>query len=596
MQIDNQQLKSFLLDAGLISEEKLKKALKKSSKSGRKLEEVIIKDKLVSQDKINKLKAYILGIPFIDLTQADIPKEIIEIIPEPVARKYQVVAFKKTGRELKVAMIDPGDLQILDFIRKKTGLEITSCLTNKESIKHVLKQYQKSLEAEFGDIIQNEEKSEGEILTGDKISEFEKKGEKGIDLKKEAEDMPIVKIVDTLLKHAIVEGASDVHIEPEEKDVVARYRVDGILHDAMTLPLKVLPGIIARIKILANLKIDEHRLPQDGRFKIETPDYKVAFRVSVLPVFDGEKVVMRLLDESSKNLNLEQIGFSKKDLKIVKSSIKKPNGMILVTGPTGSGKTTTLYTILSILNTPEVNISTLEDPVEYRMPRINQTQINPKIGLSFASGLRALLRQDPDIIMVGEIRDHETAEMAIHSALTGHLVLSTLHTNNAAGTLPRLLEMGIESFLLASTTNVIIAQRLVRKICPNCKKSYHLDEAMFEKLSEQYNLEAIARVLEKRKIIKGPIKDYKKALLGLEFFRGEGCSRCHQRGYKGRAGVFEVMKITDEIKKLLDKSAGAEILEEKAIEEGMNTIVQDGFAKAAQGITSIEEVMRVTKE
>jgi len=596
MQIDNQQLKSFLLDAGLISEEKLKKALKKSSKSGRKLEEVIIKDKLVSQDKINKLKAYILGIPFIDLTQADIPKEIIEIIPEPVARKYQVVAFKKTGRELKVAMIDPGDLQILDFIRKKTGLEITSCLTNKESIKHVLKQYQKSLEAEFGDIIQNEEKSEGEILTGDKISESEKKGEKGIDLKKEAEDMPIVKIVDTLLKHAIVEGASDVHIEPEEKDVMARYRVDGILHDAMTLPLKVLPGIIARIKILANLKIDEHRLPQDGRFKIETPDYKVAFRVSVLPVFDGEKVVMRLLDESSKNLNLEQIGFSKKDLKIVKSSIKKPNGMILVTGPTGSGKTTTLYTILSILNTPEVNISTLEDPVEYRMPRINQTQINPKIGLSFASGLRALLRQDPDIIMVGEIRDHETAEMAIHSALTGHLVLSTLHTNNAAGTLPRLLEMGIESFLLASTTNVIIAQRLVRKICPNCKKSYHLDEAMFEKLSEQYNLEAIARVLEKRKIIKGPIKDYKKALLGLEFFRGEGCSRCHQRGYKGRAGVFEVMKITDEIKKLLDKSAGAEILEEKAIEEGMNTIVQDGFAKAAQGITSIEEVMRVTKE
>ena len=596
MQIDNQQLKSFLLDAGLISEEKLKKALKKSSKSGRKLEEVIIKDKLVSQDKINKLKAYILGIPFIDLTQADIPKEIIEIIPEPVARKYQVVAFKKTGRELKVAMIDPGDLQILDFIRKKTGLEITSCLTNKESIKHVLKQYQKSLEAEFGDIIQNEEKSEGEILTGDKISESEKKGEKGIDLKKEAEDMPIVKIVDTLLKHAIVEGASDVHIEPEEKDVVARYRVDGILHDAMTLPLKVLPGIIARIKILANLKIDEHRLPQDGRFKIETPDYKVAFRVSVLPVFDGEKVVMRLLDESSKNLSLEQIGFSKKDLKIVKSSIKKPNGMILVTGPTGSGKTTTLYTILSILNTPEVNISTLEDPVEYRMPRINQTQINPKIGLSFASGLRALLRQDPDIIMVGEIRDHETAEMAIHSALTGHLVLSTLHTNNAAGTLPRLLEMGIESFLLASTTNVIIAQRLVRKICPNCKKSYHLDEAMFEKLSEQYNLEAIARVLEKRKIIKGPIKDYKKALLGLEFFRGEGCSRCHQRGYKGRAGVFEVMKITDEIKKLLDKSAGAEVLEEKAIEEGMNTIVQDGFAKAAQGITSIEEVMRVTKE
>ncbi len=596
MQINDQQLKSFLLDVGLIDEKKLEEALKKSSKSGRKLEEIIIKDKLVSKDKVDKLKAYVLGIPFIDLTQEDIPKEIIEVIPEPVARKYQVIAFKREGRELKVAMIDPSDLQILDFIRKKTGFEIVPCLTNEESVKYVLKQYQRSLEAEFGDIIQCEEKSEEGILTGDKNLKNEKKGEDDVDLKKEAEDMPIVKIVDTLLKHAVVEGASDIHIEPEERDVVARYRVDGILHDAMTLPLKVLPGIVARIKILANLKIDEHRLPQDGRFKIKTPDYKVAFRVSVLPVFDGEKIVMRLLDESSKNLNLEQIGFSKRDLKVVEISAKKPNGMVLVTGPTGSGKTTTLYTILSVLNTPEVNISTLEDPVEYRMPRVNQTQINPKIGLSFASGLRTLLRQDPDVIMVGEIRDHETAEMAIHSALTGHLVLSTLHTNSASGTLPRLLEMGIESFLLASTTNVIIAQRLVRKVCPDCKKGYHLDEAMLKKLSELYDLEIIMKILKQRKIIKSSSSDYKKVLLDLEFFKGEGCNHCHQRGYKGRVGIFEVMEITDEIKKLLSKSAGAEILEEKALEEGMTTIVQDGFSKAVQGITSIEEVMRVTRE
>ena len=595
MQIDDQQLKSFLMNAGLVDKKELEKARKKSLKSGNKLEEILVEDNLVSQDKIDKLKAYILGIPFIDLTREEIPKEIVEVIPEPVARKYQVVAFKRKGHELKVAMIDPSDLQILDFIRKKTGFEIVPCLTNKEGIKYVLKQYQRSLEAEFGDIIHREENEE-EILAEGKVSKPKKKGEDGVDLKKEAEDLPIVKIVDTLLKHAIVEGASDIHIEPEEKDVMVRYRVDGILHDAMVLPLKVLPGIVARIKILANLKIDEHRLPQDGRFKIKTPDYKVAFRVSVLPVFDGEKVVMRLLDESSKNLNLEQIGFSKKDLKAVESSIKKPNGMILVTGPTGSGKTTTLYTILSVLNSPKVNISTLEDPIEYRMPRINQTQINPKIGLSFASGLRTFLRQDPDIIMVGEIRDRETAEMAIHSALTGHLVLSTLHTNSAAGTLPRLLEMGIESFLLASTTNVIVAQRLVRKICPDCKKSYRLDEAALKKLSEQYNLEMIVKVLKERKIIRESSGDYKKVLLGLDFFKGEGCSHCHQRGYKGRVGVFEVMEITNEIKKILSKGAGAEEMEEKAIKNGMSTIVQDGFAKAVQGITSIEEVMRVTKE
>ncbi len=595
MQVEDQQLKSFLLNAGLVSSENLKKALKESSKTNKKLGEVLIEKKLISQNEIDRLKAYILGIPFIDLTKNDIPREIIEIIPEPVARKYQTVAFQKKGKELKIAMVDPGDLQILDFISKKTGFKIVPCLTTKESVKYVLKQYQKSLEAEFGDIIQDKE-IEAEILTekGSKAAAVSK--EEDLDLKKVAEDLPVIKIVDTLLKHAIVEGASDVHIEPEEKDVVVRYRIDGILHDAMTLPLKVLPGIVARIKILANLKIDEHRLPQDGRFKIKTLDYKVAFRVSVLPVFDGEKIVMRLLDESSKSLTLEQIGFSGRDLKVIKNSIKKPNGMILVTGPTGSGKTTTLYTILFILNTPEVNVSTLEDPVEYRMPRINQTQINPKIGLTFASGLRTLLRQDPDVIMVGEIRDHETAEMAIHSALTGHLVLSTLHTNSAAGTLPRLLEMGIEPFLLASTTNVIIAQRLVRKICPDCKKSYQLDAAALEKLSEQYDLEAIMKVLKKRKIVKDSDKTYKEDWLELKFFKGEGCSHCHNRGYKGRIGIFEVMEITDKVKTLLSKNAETALLEKKAIEEGMITIMQDGFAKAVQGITTIEEVIRVTKE
>ncbi|MEA2097919.1 MAG: ATPase, T2SS/T4P/T4SS family, partial [Patescibacteria group bacterium] len=467
MQVEDSQLKLFLLDFGLISEEDLKVALSEAKKGNKKLEEIILKKKLISKGELNKLKAYILGIPFVDLKGNEIDPDILKIIPEPVSRQYKAISFDKQGTQLKVAMLDPNDLQFIDFISKKTGLKIIPCLADKEGIKSSLKLFQKSLEAEFGEMVGDINISEGEgeelvIKSGDDDEEI------NIDLKEAAEDLPVIKIVETLLKHAILQGASDIHIEPEEKDVVVRYRIDGVLHDAMTLPKSILPGIVARIKILSNLKIDEHRLPQDGRFKIESSDYKVAFRVSIIPVFDGEKIVMRLLDESSNSLTLEQIGFRKRDFMVINNEMKKPDGMVLVVGPTGSGKTTTLYTISAILNTPDVNISTLEDPVEYRMPRINQSQINSKINFTFASGLRALLRQDPDIIMVGEIRDRETAELAVHAALTGHLVLSTLHTNSAAGTLPRLAEMGVESFLVASTTNVIISQRLVRKICPEC--------------------------------------------------------------------------------------------------------------------------------
>ena len=598
MQVENQQLKLFLLDFGLIPKKDVNDALKEAQESNEDLEEIILKRKLISQEELNKLKAYILGIPFIELKDSEIDPEVLKIIPESMARQYNAVAFDKKGDQLKVAMLDPNDLQFLDFIGKKTGLKIIPCFTCKDSIKKALQFFQKSLKAEFGDIVKEVggDKEDNQIDEELVIKSGEEGKEKSIDLKKAAEDLPVVKIVDTLLKHAILQSASDIHIEPEEKDVVIRYRIDGVLRDAMTLPKVILPGIVARIKILSNLKIDEHRLPQDGRFKVETSDYKIAFRVSIIPVFDGEKIVMRLLNESSGVLTLKQIGFYGRDLKIIQNEVKKPNGMILVVGPTGSGKTTTLYTILGILNVPEVNISTLEDPVEYRMPRINQSQINTKINFTFASGLRALLRQDPDIIMVGEIRDGETAELAVHAALTGHLVLSTLHTNSAAGTLPRITDMGIEPFLIASTANIIISQRLVRKICPECKKKYVLDENTYNGISQNFDVDSVAELFKREKIIKKEYASNKEMWLDLKFSKGVGCDKCRKEGYKGRIGIFEVLEITDKIAKLINSGATSAEIEEGGIKEGMTTMLEDGLIKAAQGITTIEEVMRVTKE
>ncbi len=596
MQVEDNQLKLFLSEFNLISQKDLGLALSEAKKKGEKLEDVILKKKLISKEELDKLTAYILGIPFVDLKKSEIKPEILKIIPEPVSRQYKAVAFDKHGKQLRVAMLDPGDLQFIDFIGKKTGLEIIPCLTNEEGLKKALQFFQKSLKAEFGEMVggagflEQEGESEGFV-----IKPGEKEEETNLNLQKAAEDLPVIKIVDTFLKHAILQQASDIHIEPEEKDVVIRYRIDGVLHDAMTLPKIILPGIIARIKILSNLKIDEHRLPQDGRFKIESDDYKVAFRVSIIPVFDGEKVVMRLLNEGSNNLTLKQIGFRERDLDVINKEIEKPNGMILVVGPTGSGKTTTLYTISAILNTPDVNISTLEDPVEYRMPRVNQSQINTKINFTFASGLRALLRQDPDIIMVGEIRDRETAELAVHAALTGHLVLSTLHTNSAAGTLPRIKEMGVESFLIASTANVIISQRLVRKICLECKEEYNLDEALYDSFSQKFDIDKMSELIKKNKIIKKSYKSDKEMWLNIKFARGKGCNKC-RNGYKGRLGIFEVLQISDKVKKLINSSAPGEEIEEAAKAEGMTTMLEDGIIKIVQGITTIEEVMRVTKD
>jgi type IV pilus assembly protein PilB len=581
MRIGNEQLRDFIKDSEMISEDKLALAFKEAEKEKGHLGDILLAKKFIDEERLRKLYAYILGIPFVDLQKETILPEILQIIPEPIAKKYKIVAFEKNGAELKIAMINPEDIQTIDFIRKKTGMKIVICITSASSIEAILKQYGKSLRAEFGDII---DRNSNEVSVAESAD----------DLEEIAQGLPIIRIVDTLIKHAILQNASDIHIEPDEKDVRVRYRIDGMLHEAMTLPKQVRDGIIARIKVLSNLKLDEHRVPQDGRFKIEKDGVKMSFRVSVLPIFDGEKIVMRLLDESSKGLTLEMMGLMGKALEAIHTEIRKPNGMILVTGPTGSGKTTTLYTIMDILNTTDVNISTVEDPVEYRMPKVNQTQIHPKVGLTFAAGLRALLRQDPDIIMVGEIRDNETMEMAIQAAMTGHLVLSTLHTNSAAGTLPRLLDMGAEPFLVASTANVIIAQRLVRKVCHDCRVEYKLSEKEKKVLDQNYEMEKILETIKKSELVKDLVKA-KDKWGDIKLYKTKGCEQCME-GYRGRNGIYEVLEVDEEIKKLISQRASAHDLETKARENGMLTMIEDGFVKCIQGITTVEEILRVTKE
>ncbi len=593
MRVEPSQLKAFLLDSGLINKNQLAKAEKEAIAKKQKLEEALLNLNLVKEEELIKLKAYILGIPFVNLEEEKISPEVLNIIPEPIARKQNIVAFRKTGRNLEVAMLDPDDLQTIEFIKKKANLRILPRLTSEKSIKSVLKQYQKSLQTEFGEIINQEAKNLSLGADGEKINVLD--GENKIDIPKEelekaAQDLPIIKIVDTLIKHAILQRASDIHIEPMEKELIIRYRIDGILHEAMTLPKQVAAGVVARIKVLSNLKLDEHRLPQDGRFKIETDDYKISFRVSVLPVYEGEKIVMRLLPENSKGFSLEALGFWGRNIEIIHKQIMKPTGLILVTGPTGCGKTTTLYTILDILNTPEVNISTIEDPIEYRIPRVNQTQVNPKIGLTFANGLRTLLRQDPDILMVGEIRDNETAALAINAALTGHLVLSTLHTNSAAGALPRLLDMKVEPFLIASTVNCIEAQRLVRRLVPETKEKYHLKESEIKEISTKINLERLLDIFRQEKII-GPKEDLKD----VNFYRPKP-SPDFPEGYYDRIGIHEVLDITESIKELIIRRTSADEIEKQARAEGMLTMLEDGLVKAARGLTSIEEVLRATQE
>jgi len=582
MKVDNEKLKKYLLDADLVTEKQFLKALKESEQNGEEIGLVLVSDGLMTEEELAKIKAYISGIPFINLDKQVISPDILQLIPEPIARVHNIIAFNKKGNNLEVAMLDPEDLRTLEFIKKTNPLlNLLPRMTSSSGIKNALSQYQKTLETEFGEIIKKETKN----ISGAPGSVLEK--EEG--LKKAAEELPVIRIVDTLLKHAILQKASDVHIEPLEKEILVRYRIDGILRIVMRLPVLAAPAIVARIKVLANLKLDEHRLPQDGRFKIETGDFKYSVRVSVLPVFNGEKIVMRLLAEDNAAINLKDLGLAGTALDHVRESIIKPSGMILVTGPTGCGKTTTLYTMMEKLNTPAVNISTVEDPIEYRMPGINQTQVNSKIGLTFASGLRVLLRQDPNIIMVGEIRDNETADLAINAALTGHLVLSTLHTTEAAGAIPRLIDMNAEPFLISSTLNLIIAQRLVRKFYGE-KEKYKLKAADLKNLSKYCNLDRILEIFKQEGLAKE-----NQQLKDINFYRPKITEESPE-GYRGRIGIFEILPVDEKVKELIVKKATTKEIESYAVSNGMITMIEDGFVKAAKGLTSIEEVLRVIIE
>ncbi len=572
--INRKDLEIIVKENNLLNEKQLISYVESSKKNGENVEDLLIRDKFVTPVALYEMVAKFYKLPFIDLKVKTIRPDVLSLVPEITAQAHKTIAFDKTDTELLIAGLDISNMELCDFLAKKTELKIKLHITTPEGIQEGLKHYHKGLNAEFKEL------------------ESENKDNESSDkLKTLAQDLPVVRVVDTLLEYAYLEKASDIHIEPLEKEVIVRYRIDGILKKVMTLPKAIHAGVVARIKILSNLKIDEHRLPQDGRFKIKTNEYQVSFRVSIIPTFDGEKIVLRLLPDTNQTLTLKQLGLLPQALEILERNIYKPHGMILVTGPTGSGKTTTLYTIIGVLNKPEINISTVEDPIEYRMPGVNQSQIQPKIGYTFASALRAFLRQDPNIILVGETRDTETAEISINAAMTGHLVLTTLHTNDAVTAIPRLLDMNIPTFLLASTINLIIAQRLARKICKNCIESYNLDKKTITELEKQFDLDKVEKSLMSRGYLS---KD--QNIRSILFFRGKGCQICNNTGYKGRVGLYELLEVNTEMSELILQKASREQLESTAIKNGMTTIMQDGFIKAKFGDTTIEEVLRVTRE
>ncbi len=578
MYISDAHLKTFLSDAGLVSQKNFDAAEAEAKEQGRTVGEILVAKTLIGEDELRRTYAYILGIPFLSLIGTKIPFQTLSLIPEPVARRNNIIAYAHKGAELEVAMLDTDDLAAIDFIKKKTQLKVLPRLTDAASIKAALKQYQQGLKDNLGDVI----KRETEALS--QVGEMKEE-----DLHKVAEGVPAVRIVDTLLRHASAQGASDIHIEPLEQSLLIRYRIDGILHDAMELPKSAAAAITARIKVLSSMRLDEHRVPQDGRFGVDNGGERVSFRVSVLPTYFGEKIVMRLLRDSISGFTLESIGFHGVALERMHEAIKKTTGLILTTGPTGAGKSTTLYTLLDIVNTPDVNISTIEDPIEYQMARVNQTQVRPDIGFTFANGLRALVRQDPDIVMVGEIRDKETASLAINAALTGHLVLSTLHTNSAAGAIPRLLDMGVEPFLLASTLRVIIGQRLVRRLAPD-REQHELSRDEQAQLERIVDAGSVLRALKEEKAV---AKD--ATWKNIPFFKPKE-NGATPSGYQGRIGIYEVMPVTATIKELMMKGGADDQMEKQARSEGMLTMSEDGIFKAAQGTTTIEEVLRVITE
>lgn len=648
MRISDIELKNLLLKSEKVKPDLLQEAETVHEQTGEPLLQTILKRKLITEQALLKLYSESIDIPYAELKDTKISRDILMKIPERIARKYQAVLFGQEGTQFQLAMADPEDFQAADFITKQIGQDIKIYLASSNDILTVIDQYKGNLSSEITKAIKDS--SEEQV-------------QQEVSAKDIAEDAPIAKTVNIILEYGVKSRASDIHIEPRESLVQIRYRIDGVLRETMTLPKPILAAVVSRLKILANLKIDEHRTPQDGRFKFAVGSKTVALRVSTLPVMDGEKVVMRLLDESSRALTLEELGFSGHALETINRNMHKPHGMVLVTGPTGSGKSTTLYSVLNILNTPGINISTVEDPVEYRVSGVNQTQVNPKAGMTFATGLRALLRQDPNVIMVGEIRDPETADLAVQAALTGHVVLSTLHTNNAATTLPRLLDMGIEPFLIASTINCVIGQRLVRRLCYKCKipyipeggaledikRDFTVHEAMqhFEEIKKTQSEAEKAAETAKKKVIaplhtlaahnsildkiasdpnildrtaeqakakaateeKGEEKkapaatvNSAKSLRGLKngefvlYKSGLGCEVCGGGSYIGRMGIYEVLEVDEPIQQMIVSHSTSDEIQNSSVKAGMLTMQQDGFVKALLGMTTIEEILRVTRE
>lgn len=605
MRISDGLVEQLLRADGKVAEDQIV-ALREQAKTEKKpLQDVVIANNVISEKELTKLYSNEIDIPFIELNGKEIPREVLRLIPERVARQYRVVLFgvEDDGSKL-LAMEDPDDIQAVNFLQKQLGTNIKVHVATASNIAGALDQYRGNVSTELTKVL------DGEAAEANAEDELE------VSEEDVAEDSPIAQTVNLIIEYAIKSGASDIHIEPREEHVVVRYRVDGILKEANKLPKKVHNALVSRIKILSNLKIDERRAPQDGRFKIQIGEGVYALRVSTLPINEGEKVVMRVLNESSKALTLEELGYWGKALGTINEAIVQPHGMVLVTGPTGSGKSTSLYSILSLLNKPTINISTIEDPIEYKIQGANQTQVNPKAGMTFVNGLRALLRQDPNIIMVGEIRDGETAGLAVQAALTGHLVFATLHTNNAATCLPRLLDMGIEPFLIASTVRAVVGQRLVRRLCADCREIFEPTEADLKQIDKIFHAsdpDTMKRIhtLEEEALTGGigkvstskTNKASSSALSTSEtkierLFRAKpkGCDSCNRTGYRGRVGIYEVLGTSESIQKLIVAGATSDEIQRQSMSEGMVTMQMDGFIKALRGQTSVEEILRVTSE
>ena len=592
MRISDSSIEKILRQGEVISESQLAELKMEAERTHHSLQTIILEHKILSEVQLGQKIGEYINVPFVKIEPKDIPDDVLKRIPEHIARQYNVVLFAVDDNGvLSLAMEDPDDVQALNFIQKEIGYNIKVFLATKNNILDCLENYRGNITDELDEVvsIQSGAESDSQNVSEEEISE----------------NSPIAQTVNLLLEYAIKSGASDIHIEPREDFVQVRYRIDGVLKEVNKLPRNVQGALVSRIKILSNLKIDERRVPQDGRFKIKVSGKQYALRVSTLPIADGEKIVMRILDESNQAVALDSLGYWGLSLSTLKDAMAQPNGMILVTGPTGSGKSTSLFSVLSELNTPDVNISTIEDPVEYKIPGVNQTQTNAKAGMTFASGLRALLRQDPNIIMVGEIRDGETANLGVQAALTGHLVFSTLHTNNAATCLPRLLDMGIEPFLIASTVKAVIGQRLVRRLCMHCRQQYVPDAGELAYIVQMFNLRqgsmqrlhALEQQAAADKIGGNtPLGSTDVTIQYLWRPNPEGCDECGHNGFKGRVGIYEVLGISIPIQKMITANATSNEIQQQAITEGMVTMQTDGFVKSLRGVTTLEEVLRATRE